>query len=179
MENELKTLADVVARFESSGIDYMLTGSVAMNYYAQPRMTNDIDMVVSFHLKDAQLIESILGPGFYVSEEAAREAVVSQSSFNAIDQTNLTKIDFMIRKREEYRLLEFERRRRVDLRGVHVWIVSKEDLIISKLDWARDSISERQLSDVENLIASGCDEDYLRKWSAKLRLTDMLTRVFP
>ena len=44
---ELAVLSDVVSRFESAGFEYMLTGSVAMNYYSQPRMTRDIDIVVS------------------------------------------------------------------------------------------------------------------------------------
>jgi hypothetical protein len=56
---------------------------------------------------------------------------------------------------------------------------SKEDLILSKLDWARDSQSQRQLSDVENLLATGADLNYLQTWSQKLNLTDMLTRVSP
>lgn len=55
--------------------------------------------------------------------------------------------------------------------------MSKEDLILSKLEWARDSLSERQLNDVENLPASGVDQEYLKAWSQKLNLTDMLTRV--
>ncbi len=50
---------------------------------------------------------------------------------------------------------------------------------LSKLHWARESLSERQLADVENLIATGCDMDYLKEWSARLNLTDMLTRVSP
>lgn len=44
---------------------------------------------------------------------------------------------------------------------------------------AQESLSERQLADVENLIATGCDTEYLRQWSAALNLTDMLTRVLP
>ena len=60
-----------------------------------------------------------------------------------------------------------------------MWIVSKEDLILSKLDWARDSQSQRQLADVENLLATGDDLNYLEIWSQKLNLTDMLTRVSP
>ena len=60
-----------------------------------------------------------------------------------------------------------------------MWIVSKEDLILSKLDWARDSQSQRQLADVENLLATGDDLNYLQIWSQKLNLTDMLTRVSP
>ena len=61
----------------------------------------------------------------------------------------------------------------------NVLLRSKEDIILSKLDWAKDSLSQRQLSDVQNLIASGCDMAYLREWSVKLNLTDMLTRVSP
>ena len=34
--------------------------------------------------------------------------------------------------------------------------MSKEDLIISKLYWAKDSHSEQQLRDVKNLAATGC-----------------------
>lgn len=179
MTEELQLLRDMVSRLDGAGIDYMLTGSVALNCYAQPRMTRDIDFVVAFYLKDAERIHEILGEDYYVSEDAAREAVTHQSCFSAIHQPTLIKVDFMIRKREEYRLHEFARRRRLKLWDFEVWVVSKDDLILSKLHWARESQSERQLADVENLIATGCDTDYLKTWSAALNLTDTLTRVLP
>jgi hypothetical protein len=55
IETELDVLHDVSRRLESAGITFMLTGSVAMNYYAQPRMTRDIDLVVS--LNETQIEE--------------------------------------------------------------------------------------------------------------------------
>lgn len=179
MTEELQLLRDIVTRLDAAGIDYMLTGSVALNCYAQPRMTRDIDLVVAFYLKDAERIHDILGQDYYVSEHAAREAVSNQGSFNAIHQTTLIKVDFMVRKQEDYRVHEFTRRHRLKVADFEVWVVSKEDLILSKLHWARESHSERQLADVENLIATGCDTGYLRTWSAALNLTDMLTRVLP
>ena len=179
MTEELQTLRDIVTRLEAAGIDYMLTGSVALNCYAQPRMTRDIDVVVAFFLKDAARITSVLGTDYYVSPDAARNAVLRQSSFNAIHQSTLMKVDFMIRKQEEYRLHEFTQRVRVRVADFDVWVVGKEDLILSKLQWAKESLSTRQLADVENLIATGCDMDYLKEWSARLNLTDMLTRVSP
>lgn len=179
MVEETRTLRDVVTRLEAANFDYMLTGSMALNFYTQPRMTRDIDIVIAFFLRDADRIEAVMGPEYYVSEAAAREAVLHQGIFNAVFQKNLVKVDFVIRKREEYRLAEFERRQRVTMEGIDLWIVSKEDLILSKLDWARESQSVRQIADVENLIVSGCDMEYLRAWSAKLNLTDMLTRVSP
>jgi hypothetical protein len=177
MTEELQILRDIVTRLEAAGIDYMLTGSVALNSYAQPRLTRDIDLVVAFFLKDAARITDLLGPDYYVSQDAALEAVLNQSSFNAIHQRTLIKVDFMIRKRDDYRLHEFTRRIRLRVGDLELWVVSKEDLILAKLLWARESLSERQLSDVENLIATGCDLEYLKAWSVELNLTDMLTRV--
>ena len=46
MKNELDIVRDVSMRLEQGSLAYMLTGSMAMNYYAQPRMTRDIDVVV-------------------------------------------------------------------------------------------------------------------------------------
>ena len=179
MTEELQLLRDIVRRLDAAGIDYMLTGSMALNCYAQPRMTRDIDMVAAFQLKDVVRIEELLGQDYYVSAHAAREAVLHQSSFNAIHQGTLIKVDFMVRKSEDYRLHEFTRRQRLRVADFELWVVSKEDLILSKLHWARESASQRQIADVENLIATGCDTDYLKAWSAALNLTDMLTRVLP
>lgn len=179
MTEELQALADITSRLESAGIEYMLTGSMAMLAYAVGRATQDLDLVVAFYIRDAARISEVLGSEYYVSEVAARDAVMHQSSFNVIYKPTMIKTDFLIRKREEYRLHEFERRQKMSVDGVEVWVASKEDVILSKLEWARHSLSERQHSDVVNLIASGCDMEYIRLWSTRLNLTDMLTRVSP
>jgi hypothetical protein len=62
----------------------------------------------------------------------------------------------------------------VRLPGFDAWIVAKEDLILSKLVWARPSASELQLRDVRALLASGADEAYLRQWAAPLGVADLL-----
>lgn len=59
------------------------------------------------------------------------------------------KIDLIVRKSSDYRLLEFERRQCATLGTVSTWIVSREDLILSKLVWARDAQSEIQRRDVK------------------------------
>lgn len=69
METELDILRDVSERLESAGIEYMLTGSVAMNYYAQPRMTRDIDLVVA--LDDVRK-EIIVGQGIKARDATRR-----------------------------------------------------------------------------------------------------------
>src|SRR5258708_36986651 len=44
MSAELEVLQDALARLERGGVAYMLTGSLALSYYAEPRMTRDIDV---------------------------------------------------------------------------------------------------------------------------------------
>lgn len=73
-----------------------------------------------------------------------------------------------------YRLAEFRRRRLVSLPGFDAWIAAKEDLILSKLIWAKDSGSELQLRDVRNLLSSGADLAYVREWAPRLGVSELL-----
>src|SRR5215510_2451974 len=174
MLNELDVLRDVSTRLTSAGIPYMLTGSLAMNYYSQPRMTRDVDIVIEAQGKDVHRIVAIFEPEYYIEQNAVAQAIIHERSFNIIHNEAFVKVDCIIRKASEYRQLEFERRREVEIQGSKVWLVSKEDLIISKLYWARDSHSELQLRDVKNLLASGFDVDYLDQWTKKLDLNALL-----
>ncbi len=89
----------------------------------------------------------------------------------SIHNESVIKVDCIVRKSSPYRRKEFERRQRVAVADFETWIVSKEDLILSKLVWARDSESERQLQDVRNLIASGCDAAIIERWTEELQVT--------
>ena len=173
MQNQLDIVRDVSARLEGAGIDYMLTGSMAMNFYAQPRMTRDIDLVVALQPGDADRIVRLFSPDYYVSQEAVQDSINRQSLFNLIHQESVIKVDCIVRKSAEYRLVEFGRRQRVEVEDFQTWIVSKEDLILSKLFWARDSHSELQLRDVRNLIATGCDHAYIEHWTQELGLASL------
>ena len=168
--NELEVLADVANRFESIGVDYMLTGSFAMNFYAEPRMTRDLDLIVEVRDHPAQSIERAFFPDYYLSTEAIAGAVAQESSFNLIHQESVLKIDCMVRKGTPHRRMEFTRRRRIAAGAHEFWIVAVEDLIIAKLDWARDSKSTRQLEDVRNLLKGDYDREYLQRWIVDLGL---------
>ena len=172
--NEIDIVRDISDRFEQAGVPYMLTGSMAMNYYAQPRMTRDIDVVIAIAPEDVDRVVALFRPQYYVSEESIREALVNESIFNLIHQDSVIKMDCIVRKRSEYRRVEFERRQRISILDFTTFIVSKEDLIISKLFWAKDSHSEIQLGDVKNLLATGYDAAYLQRWTRELGLDNLL-----
>ncbi len=172
--NEIDIVRDVSRRFEAAGVAYMLTGSMAMNYYAQPRMTRDIDVVVALTSADVARVAALFSPDYYLSEESVREALAHESIFNLIHQESVIKVDCIVRKATEYRRVEFERRRQISIQDFITYIVSKEDLIISKLFWAKDSRSELQLGDVQNLLATGYDAPYLQRWTRELGLDSLL-----
>ena len=46
MADLLDVLRIVTTRLDLAGVPYMVSGSLALGYYAQPRMTRDIDVVV-------------------------------------------------------------------------------------------------------------------------------------
>jgi hypothetical protein len=173
MQNELDIVRDVSQRLDGAGISYMLTGSMAMNYYAQPRMTRDIDVVVALRPIDAERVVKLFSPDYYVSREAVDSSIAHQSLFNLIHNESVIKVDCIVRKQNEYRLNEFNRRQRIKIQDFETWIVSKEDLILSKLFWAKDSHSELQLRDVKNLVSMGCDRAYIERWTADLGLSSL------
>jgi hypothetical protein len=172
--NEIDIVRDISRKFDRAGIAYMLTGSMAMNYYAQPRMTRDIDVVIAVGPEDAGRIADLFRLEYYVNEGRIGEALAQQSIFNLIHQRSVIKVDCIVRQQNPFRQAEFERRRPVSILNFTTSIVSKEDLIISKLFWAKDSRSEIQLGDVENLLATGYDADYVRRWTGELGLDELL-----
>lgn len=174
MLTELEVLKDVAARLERGGFDYMLTGSVAMNYYAEPRMTRDIDLVAALGSGDAAHIRSLFEPEYYVPGEDLDRALATAGMFNLVHLESVVKVDVIVRKDEPYRHAEFARRGAIELPGFRAWIASKEDLILSKLVWAKESRSEMQLRDVRNLLATGADRDYLRQWAERLGVGALL-----
>jgi hypothetical protein len=97
--------------------------------------------------------------------------------FNLIHSESIIKVAFIIRKQNEYRLNEFEHRQRIKIENFETWIVSKEDLILSKLFWAKDSQSQVQLEDVKNLMTTGADRTYIEHWTGELGVTNMWQKI--
>ena len=177
MQNELDIVRDVSRRLDAASIGYMLTGSMAMNYYAQPRMTRDIDVVVALQAGDDERIVRMFDADYYVSRAAVQDSIANESLFNLIHNESVIKVDCIVRKQNEYRLTEFNRRQRIRIEDFETWIVSKEDLILSKLFWAKDSHSELQLRDVKNLVSTGCDRAYIERWTAELNVANLWQEV--
>ena len=175
MLNELNILKKVIKKLNKNKIPYMITGSVAMSYYSQPRMTRDIDIVIE--ISDIEKFYNLFKDDYYIDIEMIKKSISDESMFNIIHSTEIIKIDFIIRKNSEYRKTEFERKKQIKFGKDFVFIVSIEDLIISKLIWSRDSHSQIQLNDVKNLLKEEVDLEYIKEWLKKMQIYDILEGI--
>ena len=167
-------LQKVVEILDEAGVEYMLTGSLAAAYYAVPRATQDIDLVVETEAEGVdRLVRSLQAVGWYVDRDAAMQALRGRGLFNTIDPESGWKADFLVRKERPYSREEFGRRQRISLLGVDVAVASLEDVLIAKLEWARLGDSALQRRDVVQLLERSwtrLDHPYLQKWITQLGL---------
>jgi hypothetical protein len=178
-EEQNNVLKDCSERLDKLGIPYMLTGSMALIHYAMPRNTTDIDIIIELTSDDVEKFIKEFEPDYYVPHSRIKDAVYRNRMFNLLNQQTIIKIDCVIRKDDEFNLLAFSRRKQVKYTDYFdVWIISKDDLILSKLNWAKISRSEMQMRDVANLLRNGYNIDYVNKWADKLGVSDMLAECF-
>ena len=179
MSEQLDILKLVVERLQRANIAYMISSSIALNYYAQPRLTCAIDIVVALKLEDVERVTNLFAADFYVDADAVRNALAQLGMFNVIHYDHVVKVDCIVRKDTPYRLEEFARRIAVEIDGVTMWLVTAEDLLLSKLAWAAESHSEMQFQDVRNLIRAVADLDwtYIERWADELTVGELLREV--
>ncbi len=167
----LELLERITQSLEDKEIQYMLSGSIALNNYTIPRMTMDIDIIIALKQENLNEFLSIFNTNYYLNENTVREETKRLGMFNVIDHQTGLKVDFILRKDTEYRKHEFERKIRTNFGAFDVWTVSIEDLIISKLDWIQVLQSDKQINDIKNLLANPqSDITYIKEWCNKLNL---------
>jgi Nucleotidyltransferase of unknown function (DUF6036) len=149
----------------------MLSGSMAMSVYIIPRATRDFDFIVHINKSDVKNFVSEFKEGFYCDEDSVFDAIEHQSMFNIIDFESGYKADFVVLKNQEYRNTEFNRRNTLKFDNRDVFIVSREDLLLSKLIWIQEIFSPVQYEDIEQLsLSEKLDWNYINHWIMELNL---------
>lgn len=179
MSEELEVLKMVTRKLDEAKIPYVISGSIAANYYTVPRMTRDLDVVVEMQESDVKNFVRLFQEDFFVDEDMVRTEVKKKGMFNLIQSAYIIKIDFILRKESDWQVMVFARRQKVQIDDMSIWLISPEDLILAKLLWAKDSASEMQLNDVRNLLQSAerLDGAYIKQWMAALGLQEVYQKV--
>ncbi len=170
----------VIDAFDHCGIPYMVAGSFASNVHGIPRSTYDADIVVDLEAKNFDCLREELGEDFYLSTEAAREAMANRSMFNIIHIKTGFKLDLITQKTRPFSREEFSRKMQVRFAGEDRWFASPEDVILTKLEWSKLGQSERQFRDalsVAQIQGKSLDLSYLQHWATQLDVADLLSRL--
>jgi hypothetical protein len=175
----LRVVANV---FETLGLRYFVTGSTVTIFFGEPRFTNDIDIVVN--LPESQVIEfcrQFPKNEFYVSEVAAREAVVRKTQFNIVHPASGLKVDVIIPQENPYNQSRFSRARRVKAGDdLEPYFASPEDAIIKKLEFYREGRSEKHVRDIVGVLKTNTariDADYISRWVEQMGLADIWSEI--
>ncbi len=174
---EQELLVDCLARLNQIDVAYMLTDSMASNYWGVPRSTHDLDFVVRFQRSDVPVLVAAFQTDYFLQEGSVRAAFAPPFQFNAIDTRSALKIDFWLLREDPFEQEMFARRISATLFGTPAWLATAEDMVLHKLYWHSLTPSDRQLHDAAGVVAVQgglLDVPYLRRWAERLSLSALL-----
>jgi len=158
----------VIAALNQAGIPHVLVGSFARNYYADPRSTKDADLVLALPSGFSwQPVLDALGPGFSLDAQMTFETNNVTFRSTLIHQESSFMVELFQLGSDLYDQERFRRRRPITYEGLPTAVLTAEDVIVTKLRWARG----RDLDDVRDVIAlqgeDKLDWEYIRRWTAR------------
>ena len=137
---------------ERAGVEYMVSGGVGAIIYGEPRLTNDIDVIVRMGLADASRLsaafrheEYYVPPVETIREEVARPAF---GHFNLLHLDSMLRADVYLAGDDPLQIWGLARRRRLTLGATEGWVAPPEYVIVQKLRYSREGGSPRHLRDI-------------------------------
>ncbi len=153
---------------ESLRIPYMVTGSVAMIVYGEPRLTLDVDFVVALDVADIpRFIEAFPPSEFYcpplevIRVELGRER---RGHFNLIHHESGFKADVYLHGTDPFHAWGLAHSLRVDIGGGQMTVAPPEYVIVRKLEYFREGGSDKHLRDILSMLPI-LDADQRRRLS--------------
>lgn len=177
----VETLEWICHKLESSHIPYMIAGGSAVGFWGHIRTTMDIDILISIHFKQIEPFLKNIKEESYVDTEEAKKAILNKCMFNIILNKTCFKIDIIPLKEDTYQMEMFKNRIKMNFKNKEIFVISPEDLIISKLLWSQSAGgSERQIKDCQSIYRLNCETlnlNYIRKWIEILNLDNEFNSI--
>lgn len=160
-------VAAVIDAFNMMGIPYMLTGSLASNFYGVPRATQDADFVIQLTGHSVSALSGQLGPAFRIDAQLGFETITGTTRYIIQVVNSTLVIELFLLTDDPHDQQRFSRRRPITMLGRNAFLPTPEDVIITKLRWSHQGKRLKDVEDVRNVIAINrerIDWDYVRGW---------------
>ena len=144
-------------RLNTLEVTYMVSGSVAVIVYGEPRLTHDVDLIVVLGREHIARLTAAFPPAeFYcppvevIAVEAARE---QRGHFNIIHHETGFKADVYLSGRDPLHAWGLARAKRLEVEGEPLVVAPPEYVILRKLEYFREGGSEKHLRDIRSILA--------------------------
>ncbi len=171
-------------RLDAVGIESMVTGSVAAMVYGEPRLTNDIDLVVVLEVAAiARLVAAFPPEEFYCAPaEVIRVEVLRghRGHFNIIHHATGFKADVYIAGRDPLHRWALQHTRSLALGTAVLRVAPPEYVIVRKLEYFREGQSHKHVDDITRMLAqlgAKLDGDTLEHMIAQRGLSEIWAQV--
>ena len=148
-------------KFKELGIRYMVSGSVAATFYGEPRMTNDVDIIVFMDASDAAKLEAAFpGDEFYCPPLEIIRIEIARSQrghFNLIHHDTGFKADIYPMCDTLHRW-GLSHSRTVSIGEDSLIVAPPEYVIVRKLQFFREGGSQKHLRDISRMLGALGDE---------------------
>jgi hypothetical protein len=154
----------------------MVTGATAAILYGQPRVTNDLDVVLSLDdAARAALLRAFPETEFYVPPESvirAEQARAQRGHFNLIHHETGYKADIYLVGADPLHAWALPLRRRVRWsESVEMAVAPPEYVVLRKLEFYREGRSAKHPADIRAIReVTGVDEALLAPWLERMGL---------
>lgn len=170
----------VVDALDAAGISFMIVGSLASNFHGIPRSTRDADFVVALSPGDLERLTSALPAGLVLDAQGSFEAVTGTTRYVVGLPGSPFVCELFVRSEDPHDVARFGRRLEVRAFDRTVHIATAEDMVVTKLRWARDADRVKDREDVRHIIAvrgPELDWEYVRGWAVAHGTSALLEEI--
>jgi hypothetical protein len=166
---------------EACGIPFLLSGSFASNYYGIPRSTRDADFVIQAEHAVGPEFAKQLGEDFFLDGQLSFETNTGTLRQVLRHKKKTFKVELFLLSQDAHDQSRFGRRRAAQLHDRRIWLPSPEDVVVTKLRWARGKDKD-DVRDVMAVQRDKLDWGYIEQWCRQhgtLALLEEMRRSLP
>ncbi|MDZ4861176.1 MAG: hypothetical protein SGI88_19565 [Candidatus Hydrogenedentes bacterium] len=148
-------------KFEKLGVRYMVTGSVASMLYGDPRLTNDVDIVLDIKPEDARRLSDLFPdaefyfpPGQVIQVEIARR---HRGHFNIIHHVSGFKADIYLAGTDTFHEWGLARANAIVVEAERIILAPPEYVIVRKLEFFQEGGSVKHLEDIRTMLSASAE----------------------
>ena len=180
LEQATVHVIDVLNELE---VPYVLVGAFAANYHGVARSTKDADFVAVVGRAEMNSIMEKLGESFRLDPQISFESATGTTRyilyFLGAPQGPI-RIEFFRLSEDDFDRQRFARRRQISILSRQAYILTAEDVVVTKLRWHLALHRPKDREDARGVIAvqgDSLDWDYIHQWCDAHGTRELLEEV--